>query len=150
MPGLLAAPRGRVREDEGKVRREREEERRRRRRRRRPPADGDRADYERYAAQMPFPAIAWDDEAGAREQLAAAASLRGIPTLLLVRGSDGRVLQEDGKTRVLRDPGLERWPWEGIKPATNILPLWAQWLALGAFYLVMKFFAKSFRGWMGW
>ena len=112
--------------------------------------DRTRADYERYAAQMPFPAIAWDDEAGAREQLAAAASLRGIPTLLLVRGSDGRVLQEDGKTRVLRDPGLERWPWEGIKPATNILPLWAQWLALGAFYLVMKFFAKSFRGWMGW
>ena len=112
--------------------------------------DRTRADYERYASQMPFPAIAWDDESGAREQLAAAASLRGIPTLLLVRGSDGKILTTDGKTRVLRDPGLERWPWEGIKPATNILPLWAQWVALGVFYLAMKFLAKNFRGWLGW
>ena len=111
--------------------------------------DRTRADYERYAAQMPFPAIAWDDEAGAREQLAAAASLRGIPTLLLVRGSDGRILQSDGKTRVLRDPGLEGWPWAGIKPATNLLPLWLQWVLLGVFYLVMKSVAKNFRGWMG-
>ena len=112
--------------------------------------DRTRADYERYAAQMPFPAIAWDDEAGAREQLAAAASLRGIPTLLLVRGSDGRILQSDGKTRVLRDPGLEGWPWAGIKPATNLLPLWLQWVLLGVFYLVMKSVAKNFRGWMRW
>lgn len=112
--------------------------------------DRTRADYERYASQMPFPAIAWDDEAGAREQLAAAASLRGIPTLLLVRGSDGKILTTDGKTRVLRDPGLERWPWEGCKPATNVLPLWAQWVALGVFYLLMKVLAKNFRGWMGW
>ena len=112
--------------------------------------DRSRADYERYAEQMPFPAVAWDDEAGAREQLAAAAGLRGIPTLLLVRGSDGKVLQSDGKTRVLRDPGLEKWPWVGIKPATNILPLWAQWVLLGAFYLVMRFAAKNFRGWLGW
>ena len=112
--------------------------------------DRTRADYERYASQMPFPAIAWDDEAGAREQLAAAASLRGIPTLVLVRGSDGRILTTDGKTRVLRDPGLERWPWAGCKPATNVLPLWAQWVALGVFYLLMKVLAKYFRGWLGW
>lgn len=107
--------------------------------------DRTRADYERYAAQMPFPAIAWDDEAGAREQLAAAASLRGIPTLLLVRGSDGKILQSDGKTRVLRDPGLEGWPWEGIAPATNLLPLWAQWILLGVFYLAMKYLARNFK-----
>ena len=93
---------------------------------------------------------AWDDESGAREQLAAAASLRGIPTLLLVRGRDGKILQSDGKTRVLRDPNLEGWPWAGIKPATNLLPLWFQWVLLGVFYLAMKHLTKVFRGVMGW
>ena len=112
--------------------------------------DRTREAFERYAAQMPFPAIAWDDESGAREQLAAAANLAGIPSLLLVRGSDGRVLQADGRTRVLRDPDMSRWPWIGIKPATGTLPLWAQWIALGVFYLVSKFLVKVFRQRMGW
>jgi thiol-disulfide isomerase/thioredoxin len=110
--------------------------------------DRSKREYEQYASQMPFPAIAWDDEAGAREQLAAAASLRGIPTLLLVRGSDGKILQSDGKTRVLRDPGLEGWPWEGIAPTTNLLSAWgglAQWVLLGLFYVAMKYLSKNFK-----
>jgi len=112
--------------------------------------DRNRGDYERYAEQMPFPAIAWDDEAGAREQLAAAAGLSGIPQLLLVRGSDGKILTTDGKTRVLRDPELSKFPWEGVKPATSMLPQWLQWVLFGVFYLGMRFLAKHVRGWLGW
>lgn len=73
-------------------------------------SDRDEASFDEYSGKMPWPAVPFA-AAGVRQRLSRKFKVSGIPALVLVDAASGRVITDDGRTEVARDPDGERFPW---------------------------------------
>ena len=71
-------------------------------------SDQDEGEFWDYFGEMPWKAIPFGDRRV--DTLSEWFSVRGIPTLIIV-GPDGRVITEDGRSRVDADPFGRDFPW---------------------------------------
>lgn len=75
-------------------------------------SDRSEESFEQYARSMPWPAVAWRDEAS-RQELASLLAVQGIPTLVLVDAGDKdfALISDDARARVNDDPDGKDFPW---------------------------------------
>merc|ERR1711963_1138082 len=65
-------------------------------------SDRDQASFDEYYAEMPWKAIPLSD-GEKKEALGGKYGVRGIPTLVLVRGGTGETITVDGRAKVMND-----------------------------------------------
>ncbi|MQL80144.1 hypothetical protein Taro_012591 [Colocasia esculenta] len=78
-------------------------------------ADEDEASFQEYFSQMPWLAVPFSDSA-TRDSLDQAFEVNGIPHLVVLDGSTGRVLTEDG-VEIVREYGTEGFPFTSERVA---------------------------------
>lgn len=71
-------------------------------------ADRDEASFKDYHKKMPFPAFEF--AGSAKDELGDMFDVGGYPTLLFVDAATGKVIHEDGRSRVEAEPAGYPWP----------------------------------------
>jgi len=73
-------------------------------------SDRDEAAFKEYFGEMPFLALPYANRDG-KNALSKKFKVNGIPSLVVV-GSDGETITNDGRSGVAEDPKGERFPWK--------------------------------------
>ena len=74
-------------------------------------SDQDETAFDSYHATMPWLAVPFQDEAR-RQALQAAFKVKGLPTLIVL-DAEGRLITDDGRSKVDSDPEGDAFPWDG-------------------------------------
>lgn len=100
--------------------------------------DQNQREFEEYMSSMPFHALPYGAPACAR--LSSTFSVRGIPTLVLLR-KDGTLLTTGGVAAVMSDPTAAKFPYAGWAGApSNGSQSITLVLAFLAAYLLWRYF----------
>mmetsp|Transcript_7246 Transcript_7246/g.21392 ORF Transcript_7246/g.21392 Transcript_7246/m.21392 type:complete len:5155 (-) Transcript_7246:1654-17118(-) len=82
-------------------------------------ADKSEAAFAEYFGEMPWLALPFGERKVANALLDEY-SVRGFPTLVLLDGSTGKLISEEGRQIVLTDPIGERFPWKSTVPGDTL------------------------------
>ncbi|KAF5833820.1 thioredoxin-like-domain-containing protein [Dunaliella salina] len=91
-------------------------------------SDKDQQDFEEYFLKnMPWLTLPWEGSLETRHSLARMFAVAGIPYLVIV-GPDGKVLNSNARTALIKDPLGERFPWDNepwfsMPSSSFLLPL---------------------------
>lgn len=70
-------------------------------------SDRDKSSFDAYYAEMPWTALPFEDREY-KEKLSAKFNVQGIPTLVVLNGSDGKLVTEDGRSGVQSTKDLHK------------------------------------------
>jgi len=71
-------------------------------------SDRDQGSFDEYFAEMPWKAIPFGNDK--KEELGAKYGVRGIPTLVLIKGGSGETITTEGRAKVQNDPEGANFP----------------------------------------
>ena len=73
-------------------------------------SDGDESSFTEYYGSMPWVSLPFSNRA-AKDNLSAMFGVRGIPTMIVLDGTTGKVVDRDGRTTVVTARGNTNSVW---------------------------------------